>query len=88
VPTFLHVRSRHQPAALIQTPFTTTVLVQEFFVPAAELVVTALLLVPLRWAAIERAKAHREWAALQRELGEKGPPVIDWCPAWAIAGCV
>ena len=60
----------------------------EIFVYAVGLVVTSLLLVVLRWAALERAKAHREWAALQRELGEKGPPVIDWCVACAIAGCV
>jgi len=60
----------------------------EFFVSAAGLVVTVLLLMVLRWAARERAKAHREWAALQRERGKKGRPVIDWCLAWAIAGCV
>lgn len=60
----------------------------EMFVCAVGLVVTLFLLVVLRWAALERAKAHREWAALQRKLGEKGPPVIDWCVAWAIAGCV
>jgi hypothetical protein len=62
--------------------------VWDFFVIAAGLVVTALLLVALRWAALERAKAHRRWAALRRELGEKGHQAIDWCLAWAIVGCV
>jgi hypothetical protein len=48
----------------------------------------ALLLVALRWAAIERARAHRQWAALARTLGEKGHRLIDWWMVWSVAGCV
>ena len=62
--------------------------VSEYFVYAAGFLVTALLLVALRWAAIERARTHRQWAALTRTLGEKGRRLIDWWMVWAVAGCV
>jgi hypothetical protein len=47
-----------------------------------------LLLVALRWAAIERARAHRQWAVLRRTLAEQGRRLIDWWMVWAVAGCV
>jgi hypothetical protein len=58
------------------------------FVDVIGLVVTVLLLLALRWAAIERGRIHREWARLERELGRKVSQSIDWCMAMAAAaGC-
>jgi hypothetical protein len=59
----------------------------EIFLNAAGLFLTALLFVALQWAATERGKAHREWAA-RRESTETRP-VVDWCVAFsAFAGLV
>ena len=59
-----------------------------FFVDVVGLVVTILLMLALRWAAIERGRIHREWARLERELGRKVSQSIDWCMAMvAAAGC-
>jgi hypothetical protein len=58
----------------------------DFLANAAGLTATALLVIALRWAAIERAKAHREWARRRRE---DAAPVINWWVAtWAVAGCL
>ena len=57
------------------------------FVDVIGLVFIALLMLALRWAAIERGRIHREWARLQRALGRKVQS-IDWCVAMAAAaGC-
>ena len=51
-------------------------------------VVTALLMFALRFAAIERGQIHREWARLVREPGLRVSQSIDWCMAMAAAaGC-
>jgi hypothetical protein len=51
------------------------------------LVLTALFLTCLQWAATERGKAHRVWA-VRREATETRP-VVDWCVALgAVVGCV
>ena len=50
--------------------------------------VTALLMLALRFAAIERGQIHREWARLARERGRSVSHSIDWCMAMAAAaGC-
>jgi len=50
--------------------------------------VTALLMLALRFAAIERGQIHREWTRLTRERGRKVSQSIDWCMAMAAAaGC-
>jgi hypothetical protein len=52
-------------------------------------VVTALLMLALRYAAIERGQIHRAWARLPRERGRKVSQSIDWCMSLAApAGCV
>jgi hypothetical protein len=48
--------------------------------------VTALLMLALRWAAIERGRIHREWARLKHEPGRNVAQSIDWCMAMAAAG--
>jgi hypothetical protein len=59
-----------------------------FFVDVVGLAVTILLMLALRWAAIERGRIHREWGRLQRDLGSKAAQSIDWCMAVAAAaGC-
>ena len=59
----------------------------EIFVNVAALVLTALLFLALQWAAAERGKAHRVWAA-RRESTETRP-VVDWCVAiGAVVGWV
>lgn len=51
-------------------------------------VVTALLMLALRYAAIERGQIHRAWARLARERGRKVSQSIDWCMSMAAAaGC-
>jgi len=41
-----------------------------------------LLLLALWWAAVERGRAHREWAWVRRELHKaESARVIDWCAA-------
>jgi hypothetical protein len=58
------------------------------FVDVIGLVLTTVLLLALRWAAIERGEIHREWARLERELGRKVSQSLDWCMAMAAAaGC-
>lgn len=58
------------------------------FVDVVGLAFTGLLMVALGWAAIERGRMHREWARLQRTLGQKVVQSIDWCMAMAAAaGC-
>jgi hypothetical protein len=53
---------------------------------AGALMVAALLLFALRWAAIARARAHGEWAKRRRD-SRNDAPAIDWYVAtWAIAG--
>ena len=56
-----------------------------YFVDIVGLFVTILLMLALRWAAIERGHIHREWARLQRELRGKVVRSIDWCMAMAAA---
>ena len=59
-----------------------------YFVDIVGLSVTIMLMLALRWAAIERGHLHREWARLQRELRCKVDRLIDWCMAMAAAvGC-
>ena len=61
---------------------------EALFMDVIGLVVTALLLLALRWAAIERSRIHREWARRQRELGRNVSQSVDWCMAMAAAaGC-
>ncbi len=56
------------------------------FTGAIELAATVVVLLVLRWAAIQRAIAHREWATRQRK---RNTSVIDWWVAtWAVAGCL
>jgi hypothetical protein len=56
---------------------------------AAGLLVAVLLAQVLRWAAIQRARSHGEWAKRQQESRHKGVPVIDWSVrAWAVAACL
>lgn len=51
-------------------------------------VVAALLMLALRYAAIERGRIHRAWARLARERGRKVSQSIDWCMSLAaVAGC-
>jgi hypothetical protein len=59
-----------------------------FFVDTVGLSVTILLMLVLRWAAIERSRLHRDWARWQRHLGWKVSQSVDWCMAIAAAaGC-
>jgi hypothetical protein len=59
-----------------------------FFVDIVGLVVTILLLLALRWAAIERGRIHRAWARGAPETGRKVSQSFDWCMAiGAAAGC-
>lgn len=48
-------------------------------------IVTALLLLALRWAAIERGRIHREWTRLQHEARRNVAQSLDWCVAMAAA---
>jgi hypothetical protein len=58
------------------------------FVDVVGLVFTGLLMLALRWAAIERGRIHREWVRLQCALGQTVVQSIDWCMAMAAAaGC-
>ena len=58
------------------------------FVNVAGVVFMALLAQTLRWTSIERGRAHREWARLQRVPGRAVVPPTDWCMAMAAAaGC-
>jgi hypothetical protein len=51
-------------------------------------VVTALLMLALRHAAIERGQIYRAWARLARQRGRKVSQSIDWCMSLAAAaGC-
>jgi hypothetical protein len=57
-----------------------------FFVEIGIVLVTLAVLATLRWAAVERARAHREWAQRQRET-QRAP--IDWYVVFGITvGCV
>jgi hypothetical protein len=59
----------------------------EIFVNVAGLVLTLLFFVGLQWAAIERGKAHREWAVRRESALTR--PVVDWCVAFgAVVGWV
>jgi hypothetical protein len=63
--------------------------VWEFFVNTLGVVATVLMLLVLRWAAVARAAAHREWTERRRELAERDAAFVDWCVAtWAVAGCL
>ena len=55
------------------------------FVDVIGLIVTALLVVTLGWAATERGRIHREWARREREPGRTVAQSIDWCMAMAAA---
>ena len=58
------------------------------FVDVVGLIFAGLLLLALRWAAIERGRIHREWARLRRALERNVVESIDWCMAMvAAAGC-
>lgn len=58
------------------------------FVDVGGIVVTALLIAVLRWAAAERGRIHHEWTRLRQDLGYKLGQSIDWCFAMAAAaGC-
>ena len=52
--------------------------VTEFRVDAAAVMGTVLVLATVRWAATERARAHRLWKQHQHQ---HGGAVIDWCMA-------
>jgi hypothetical protein len=59
-----------------------------FFVDIVGVSVTILLMLALRWTAIERGRIHREWARWQRDLKWKVSQSVDWCLAMAAAaGC-
>jgi hypothetical protein len=59
-----------------------------FFVDTVGIAVTILVMLALRWAAIERGRIHRERVRLQRDLGWKVAQSIDWSLAMAAAaGC-
>lgn len=63
--------------------------VWEFSVNTLGTVAIVLMLLVQRWAAAERAAAHREWTERQGELEETRVPFGDWCMAtWAVAGCL
>jgi hypothetical protein len=46
-------------------------------------IVTALLLFALRWAAIERGRIHRAWTRLRHQARWKAGQSLDWCMAMA-----
>jgi hypothetical protein len=51
-----------------------------------ELLATVAVLLTLQWAAVERARAHREWARV-RQAAERR--VVDWHVVLGVAvGCV
>jgi hypothetical protein len=52
---------------------------QALFVDVVGVIITALLLLTLRWAAIERGRIHREWTRLQHEAGRTIAQSLDWC---------
>ena len=55
------------------------------------IVAEAFMIVILGWAAVERARVHRQWYALRRELSRDvvAARSKDWCMAVAtVAGCV
>ena len=52
----------------------------------SELLAAAALLLTLQWAAVERARVHREWARV-RQAAERR--VVDWRVVLGVAvGCV
>jgi hypothetical protein len=56
--------------------------------PTAVEIGMAAVFVMLVWAAHERAKVHREWRRLRRELGARDSRLRPWCVAvGAVAGC-
>ena len=58
------------------------------FVDVIGVVLTAVLVLALRWAAIERGGIHGEGARLKREVGRNVSQSVDWCMAMAAAaGC-
>jgi hypothetical protein len=48
----------------------------------------AVVFVTLLWAAHERARVHRLWRTLRREIGARDPRLPQWCVAvGTAAGC-
>ena len=57
----------------------------ELFFDATVLLVTVSILATLQWAAVERARAHRQWTHRQRET-RRTP--VDWYVVLGITvGC-
>ncbi|MGH9255557.1 MAG: hypothetical protein ACRD3C_13440 [Vicinamibacterales bacterium] len=53
-----------------------------FIVEGLALMGAGLLLLALWWAAVERGRAHQQWARVRRKWHDaKSARVVDWCAA-------